>query len=51
MVLSKVQNNLLDSLFALSGAVPGTPENIYETLTSPLITSKGEDAPVTLAFE
>jgi hypothetical protein len=42
---------LIDRLFALPGAVPGTTQDVFHTLTSPITLLKGEDCPVTLSFD
>ena len=43
--------HLLDEIFLLPGAVPGQPEDVYETLFAPIENQKGEGIPVTLSFE
>ena len=43
--------DLLDYLFTLPCAVPGSTEDIYPTLLFPLTLPKGEDTPVTLSFD
>ncbi len=43
--------NLLDHLFTLPYAVPGSTEDVYQTLLLPLTLPKGEDTLVTLSFE
>lgn len=43
--------DLLDYLFTLPGAVPGSTEDVYQTLLFPLTLPKGEDTPVTLSFD
>ena len=41
--------DLLDDLFNLPAATPGTTENIFETLS--IYSQKGEDIPVTFSFD
>jgi hypothetical protein len=42
---------LIDHLFALPVAIPGTTQDVFQTLTFPITLSKGEDSPVTLSFD
>jgi len=42
---------LLDQIFCLPAAVPGETEDVYETLSTPTTSQKGEGIPVTLSFE
>ena len=42
---------LIDHIFLLPGAVPGETEDVYETLSAPTESQKGEGIPVTLSFE
>ena len=42
---------LIDDLFSLPGATPGTTEDIYQTLSTPISPQKGEDTLVTLSFD
>ena len=42
---------LIDHIFLLPGAVPGETEDVYETLSTPATSQKGEGIPVALSFE
>jgi hypothetical protein len=42
---------LLDQIFCLPAAAPGETEDVYETLSTPTTSQKGEGIPVTLSFE
>jgi hypothetical protein len=42
---------LLDEIFLLPGAVPGQTEDVYQTLSTPTKSQKGEGITVTLSFE
>jgi len=41
----------IDQIFLLPGAVPGQTEDVFETLSTPTQSQKGEGIPVTLSFE
>lgn len=42
---------LRDRLFALPMAVPGSSQDVFQTMLMPTILTKGADTPVTLSFE
>jgi len=43
--------SLLDQLFALPPAVPGSSQDVFKTMLTPTIFQKGEDASVTFSIE
>ncbi|MGQ9501034.1 MAG: integrase [Anaerolineae bacterium] len=49
--LRQTIDTLRDQLFALPQAVPGSTQDVFQTLLMPTIFTKGEDTPVTLSIE
>ena len=49
--LRQAISSLLDQLFALPPAVPGSSQDVFKTMLTPTIFQKGGDASVTFSFE